>query len=195
MTFLDIHDSSLLVIDMQSDFYPQDRDDVDRAALDAVFRIGGWVAAVARSLDVPTIATEEDAATNGETSVVVAEQFGESARVLAKRAFAAPDNPHILRAIESTGASTTVLVGMETDVCVAHSALRLQECGMRVVAVHDALFSPGAAHANGLSRMRAAGVELLSAKELLYDWLPTVDEIRGFRRRFPALSTPPGFSL
>ena len=168
---------------------------MDRTVLDAVLRTGGWVAAVARALDVPTIATEEDAATNGATSAVVAEQFAETARVLAKRAFAAPDNPHILRAIESAGASTVVLVGMETDVCVAHSALRLGERGMRAVAVHDALFSPGAAHANGLSRMRAAGVELLSAKELLYDGLPTLDDIREFRRRVPALSTPPGFSL
>jgi hypothetical protein len=31
-------------------------------------------------------------------------------------------NPDILAAIEATGASTAVLVGLETDVCVAHSA-------------------------------------------------------------------------
>lgn len=54
----------------------------------------------------------------------------------------APGNPDILAAIEATGASTAVLVGLETDVCVAHSALGLKEFGKRVVAVHDTLFSP-----------------------------------------------------
>lgn len=195
MTFLAIHDSCLLVVDMQCDFYGPERDDVDRDVLDSVFRTGAWVAAVAAALGVPTVVTEEDADTNGPTTAVVTERLHESAQVLPKRAFAAPDNPQILAAIESTGAPATVLVGMETDVCVAHSALRLQALGKRVVAVHDALYSPGAAHANGLGRMRAAGVELLSAKELLYDWLPTLDEIRAFRRKHPALSTPPGFSL
>lgn len=195
MPFLDADDSCLLVIDMQSDFYRQDRSDVDRPALDTVFETGAWVAAVARSLGVPTIVTEEDAATNGSTTAVVAEQLGESAQVLAKRAFAAPDNPTILEAIESTDASTMVLIGMETDICVAHSALRLHELGKRVAVVHDALYSPGNAHANGLSRLRAAGIELLSAKELLYDWLPTLDQIREFRRTNPASSRPPGFSL
>lgn len=195
MTFLDAADSCLLVIDLQADFYGPDRTDVDRQALGSVFATAAWVTAVARSLEVPTIVTEEDAATNGPTTATVAEQLGDSARVLPKRAFAASDNPSILAAVEATEASTTVLVGMETDICVAHSALRLQALGKHVVAVHDALYSPGRSHANGLSRLRAAGVELLSAKELLYDWLPTLDEIRAFRRRHPALSTPPGFSL
>lgn len=195
MTFLPVDDSCLIVIDMQSGFYGPERDDVDRDVLDTAFHIAAWVAAVARALGVPTIVTEEDAPANGPTTAVVAERLDESTPVLAKNAFAASDNPHIRTAIEATGTSTTVLVGMETDICVAHSALRLQALGKRVVAVFDALYSPGAAHPNGLDRMRAAGIELLSAKNLLYDWLPTLDAIRDFRREHPVLSTPPGFSL
>lgn len=195
MTFLDPGDTCLLVIDMQESFYGPDRADVDRDRLDAVFATAGWVVAVARELDVPTIVTEEDAATNGATTPVVADELHASATVLPKRAFAAPDNPEILAAIEAVPASTAVLVGLETDVCVAHSALRLQARGHRVVAVHDALYSPGRAHDNGLRRIQAAGIGILSAKELFYDWLPTLDDVRDFRRSHPTLSTPPGFSL
>jgi nicotinamidase-related amidase len=87
------------------------------------------------------------------------------------------------------------LVGLETDICVAHSALGLQELGKRVVAVRDALFSPGVAHAHGLGRMERAGVEFVSAKELAYDWLRTVADARDFFRANRDLASPPGFAL
>ena len=88
-----------------------------------------------------------------------------------------------------------MLIGLETDVCVAHSALGLKDLGQRVVAVHDAVFSPGAAHANGLGRLDRAGVELVSAKELAYDWLRTLTGVREFFRDNQDLADPPGFSL
>ena len=138
--------------------------------------------------------TEEDAAVNGATAEVIRGVLPEGAPVLPKWIFGAPGNPDILAAIEATGASTAVLIGLETDVCVAHSALGLKEFGKRVVAVHDALFSPGAAHANGLGGWNA-GVELVSAKELAYDWLRTVTRVREFSRANRELADPPGFSL
>ncbi|MQA04498.1 MAG: hypothetical protein GEV07_17855 [Streptosporangiales bacterium] len=73
MTFLDVTDSYLLVIDMQSDFYGPDRRDIDRAALDAAFQTAAWVTAVSRSLGVPTVVTEEDAASNGTTTAAIVE--------------------------------------------------------------------------------------------------------------------------
>ena len=81
--------------------------------------------------------------------------------VLVKPVFAAGDNPPIRAALEATGRHTVVAVGLETDVCVAHSAISLMERGYHVAAVSDALFSPGAAHAHGLDgcgRGRAAAL-------------------------------------
>lgn len=195
MTLLDLDDSALLVIDVQSDFYKAGRDDVDRRNLDRVFATVAWVTAAARALDVPTLVTEEDPAGNGPTTGVVAARLGPAARVFPKRTFAAPDDPPIRAAIEETARGTAVVIGMETDICVAHTALRLRDLGKRAVVVHDATYAPGAAHANGLSRLRDAGVELLSAKEVLYDWLRTVERIRAFRRAHPDLSAPPTFAL
>ncbi|MGC7102555.1 hypothetical protein ACPZ19_48465 [Amycolatopsis lurida] len=54
---------------------------------------------------------------------------------------------------------------------------------------------PESAHDNGLQRMQAAVVELMSAKQLLYDWLPTLGQIRKFHEEHPRLSHPAHFSL
>ena len=41
----------------------------------------------------------------------------------------------------------------------------------------------------------AEGVELLSAKELYYEWLRDLPSVRAFDAAHPDLATPPGFSL
>jgi nicotinamidase-related amidase len=188
-------DSALLVIDTQEGFYPDDRDDIDRAAFALVVERVAWLAGLARILEVPVVVTEEDPAGNGPTSPRVAAGLAASAVVLPKPVFAAGDNPAIAEAIAATGRRTIVLAGLETDVCVAHSALSLIERGFRVAAVSDALFSPAEAHRHGLKRLRAEGVQLLSAKELFYDWARTLADVRELVRAHPELEPPPGFSL
>jgi nicotinamidase-related amidase len=195
MPLIDVEHSMLLVIDAQQDFYPDRRTDVDRTALAGMFRRAAWVTAVASRLGVPVVVTEEEAAHNGSTAAVIRAALPDDAPVLPKRTFGAAGNPDILAAIEATGASITVLVGLETDVCVAHSALGLKELGKRVVALHDVLYSPGAAHPNGIRRLERNGVELISAKELAYDWLRTVEDARDFFRANRDLADPPGFAL
>lgn len=195
MPLIDVEKSILLVIDAQENFYREHRNDVDRDRLSAVFDRVAWVVAVARESAVPVVVTEEDSSRNGPTDKRIRAEYPTGVTVLPKAVFSAADNPDILAAIEATGASTVVLVGLETDICVAHSALRLQELGKRVVAVHDALFSPNAAHDHGIERLKAAGIEIISAKELLYDWHRTVENIRAFAQSNPALSQPPGFSM
>jgi nicotinamidase-related amidase len=195
MPLIDVDRSMLLVIDAQQEFYAPERVDIDRMALGEVFQRAAWVVGVARGLGVPVVVTEEDASVHGETAAAIRDRLPDAAPVLAKWTFGAADNPQILDAIEATGAGTVVLVGLETDVCVAHSALGLKDRGKQVVAVHDALFSPGRAHANGLGRMERANVELVSAKELAYDWLRTVPASRAFFAANPGLREPPGFKL
>lgn len=69
-----------------------------------------------------------------------------------------------MNAIADTRRGTSVIVGLETDVCVSHTALLLKEQGRRVVVAQDCLFSPGDSHEAGLQQLRDAGVEMLSAK-------------------------------
>jgi nicotinamidase-related amidase len=88
-----------------------------------------------------------------------------------------------------------VIVGMETDVCVAQTAMGAIERGLRPVVVHDAVFSAGAGHRNGLARLVFEGIEQVSAKELYYEWLRDLPRVRDFDRAHPELANPPGFSL
>ena len=187
--------SLLLVVDVQEGFYPPARGDVDREAFEGYLDRVAWVAGVAAALGVPAVVTEEDPAKNGHTSPRVLARLPEQTDVLVKPVFGAGDNPEIVVAIECSAPTTVVLCGMETDVCVAHSALTLAGRGFRVVGVRDALFSPGAAHGHGVERLRASGIELLSAKEVFYDWTRTLADVRGFVREHPELAHPPGFSL
>jgi hypothetical protein len=48
---------------------------------------------------------------------------------------------------------------------------------------------------HGLDRLRAEGVQLLSAKELFYDWARALADVRALVLAYPELDRPPGFSL
>jgi len=87
------------------------------------------------------------------------------------------------------------MVGAETDVCVAQSAIGLHDRGFRFVVVTDATFSPGAMHDLGLRHIRDAGVELHHAKGVYYEWIRTVEAAAMFKAEHPDLAAPPGFGL
>ena len=96
----------------------------------------------------------------------------------------------ILGAVRGTGRDCAVLTGMETDVCVLHSAVGLREAGLRVAVVRDAVQSPGDGHEFGLERMRQLGIELVSTKGLFYEWLRTVAAAHEFEREHPEVQPP-----
>jgi hypothetical protein len=110
--------------------------------------------------------------------------------------FGLADQPDILAAVARTGRKTAVLVGLETDVCIAHSALGLLQQGYNVVAVSDATASPGSGQMIGLERMRRAGVLLVTVKSLYYEWLRTVTADDEFRANFEReIRLPKGVGL
>ena len=194
MPLLDRNDSLLAVIDTQPGFY-RGRADVDAGAFDAFVSTVAWLAGAARALDVPIVVLEEEPERYGATADAVRANLPADAVGMPKAQFGLMGNPELRAAVERTGRRTAVLVGMETDVCVAHSAIGLRDAGYRVAVATDALFSPPGAHEHGLSRLRDSGTELLSAKGVLYDWLRTVPASIDFVRDNPDLAEPPGFSL
>ncbi len=190
-----VEDCVLVVIDAQPGFYGPERSDVDRDHHRSALDRAAWVVGVARSLDVPVVVTEEDAARNGLTDAGIRAALPPGTRPFDKTTFGAADQQDIDFAVRAHARFTVVLVGTETDVCVAHSALGWRDAGLRPVVVHDAVYSAGEGHANGLRRLQAEGVELVSAKELYYEWLRTLAAVRDLEERYPDLTAPPGFSL
>ncbi|MGW6564143.1 isochorismatase family protein [Streptomyces sp. NPDC054975] len=195
MPLIDRDDCALVIIDVQTDFYPPHRLDVDRQRLHDMVRRIAWITSVADRLEIPVVVTEEDPAASGHTVPKIREVLPAKAVTLPKNAFAVWDNPGIAAAIEATGRTTMILVGIETDICVAHSAIQLHHAGKRVVVVDDAAYSPGQAHERGLRRLAGRGIETLSTKELFYDWLRTIQDADAFHDTHAALALPPGVRL
>ncbi|MGW3833123.1 isochorismatase family protein [Streptomyces microflavus] len=195
MPLIDRDDCALVIIDVQTDFYPLKRLDVDRQRFHDMVRRIAWITSVADRLEIPVVVTEEDPAASGHTVPEIREVLPAKAVTLPKNAFAVWDNPDIAVAIEATGRTTMILVGIETDICVAHSAIQLHHAGKRVAVVDDAAYSPGQAHERGLRRLAGHGIETLSTKELFYDWVRTIQDADAFHDTHADLTVPPGVRL
>jgi nicotinamidase-related amidase len=182
MPLLDRAASVLVVVDAQPGFLAEEaRPAVERMA---------WLVAVAARLGIPVVVTEEEPDRNGATDGRVAERLPAGTPVLTKPTFGLAGTPEILDAVRATGRVTVVVVGCETDVCVAQSAIGLREAGFACVVVEDATFSPGEMHERGLARIAAEGVARNHAKGVTYEWLRTVEEAHAVLGD-PVLPPPP----
>jgi nicotinamidase-related amidase len=168
MALLNRDDCVLVVVDVQPGFLA----DAPGLAVDRM----AWLVAVAARLEIPVVVTEEEPERHGATDVRLAGQLPPGTRVFTKPTFGLAGTPEILEAVRATGRGTAVLVGCETDVCVAQSAVGLRAAGFECVVVEDATFSPGEMHGRGLARLASEGVSVNHAKGVAYEWLRTVAE-------------------
>lgn len=189
---LDVDDSVLCVVDMQPGFVGKVAETEGREPF--IQRVV-WLVALANALGVPTVVTEEEPDRNGPTLPEIVERLPGPTPRYTKPTFGLADVPEIMAAVEATERRTAVLVGMETDVCVAHSALGLLDRDYRVVVVRDAVLAPGDAHDDGIGRMRAAGVTLIGAKGLFYEWVRTVDVAWTLDDHMASVPVPDGLTL
>ncbi|MGZ4761269.1 MAG: isochorismatase family protein [Ilumatobacteraceae bacterium] len=159
--------SCLVVIDVQQYFLEKLPDD-QRQPL--VARIA-WLMHVARVLDIPIVATAEDIANDGPLIADLADELPAGSTVHDKMIFGLAGQASILEQVERTGRSEFVIAGLETDVCVAQSAIGLMDLGHRVAVIDDATGSPPPHHVYGIARLRAAGAVITSVKGIYYEWI------------------------
>ena len=191
MELLEREDTVLVVVDVQPGFLAREWfSEEDAAAARAVVDRVAWLVALATRLGIPVVVTEEEPERHGGTEPRVLEWLPAGTPVLRKPTFGLAGTPEILAAVRATGRGTAVVVGCETDVCVAQSAIGLREQGFATVVVDDATFSPGEMHGRGLDRLASAGIARNHAKSITYEWLRTVDEARAVLGD-PGLPTPP----
>jgi nicotinamidase-related amidase len=182
MALLDRDDSVLVVVDAQPGFLGADAE----PALERMV----WLVAVAARLRVPVVVTEEEPERNGGTDARIADRLPAGTTVFAKPTFGLAATPEILDAVRITERGTAVVVGCETDVCVAQSAIGLRTAGFTCAVVEDATFSPGEMHERGLARMTSEGVTRNHAKGVTYEWLRTVEDAHAVLGD-PSLPRPP----
>jgi nicotinamidase-related amidase len=180
------HDESVLVIvDTQPGFVDYDgMPEATRAASARTVERIAWLAGFAELVEIPVVAVEEDPARNGSTDPRVAERLPAGTAVEIKDAFSLSACEAAVAAIRATGRQTLVVVGYETDVCVAQSAIELHDLGFRVVVPADLTCSGSAdEHRRGLERVLQAGAEPNSFKGIIFEWLRTIARAEEFYSR------------
>ena len=190
-TLIEASDSVLVVIDVQDAFVNKLSSERRQPLVDRI----AWLVRIAKELDIPLVVTAEDIPVLGGVCAKIEEAISGGAvttpTVWNKMVFGLAGQPEIMKAIEETNRKTIILVGLETDVCVAHSSLGLLEMGYKVAVVQDATGSPGAAHQYGLQRMENAGIVMSSVKGLYFEWMRTVARDNEFKEKMKDSLDPP----
>ncbi|MCI0700285.1 MAG: isochorismatase family protein [Planctomycetia bacterium] len=136
----------------------------------AMVRNAGFVLDVANVLGIPVRGTEQYPKGLGPTNAEIARRL--SPNLPAKTAFSCCGAGTFLEELEMLRRPNVVLVGMETHVCVAQTALDLLNAGLHVFLPVDALAARGAIdHDTALRGMEQAGAVLTTAEAIAFEWL------------------------
>jgi len=187
---LDTDDSLLIVIDIQTAFL----DKLPFQDSERVLNRACWLIAVAQWRHIPLVVTAEEAGMLPLAPRLV-QCLPAGVHVFDKVTFGLAHQPDILAAVEQTGRKTAVLIGLETDVCITHSAIGLLGQGYRVAVVADATGTPGDGQEIGLKRMQHAGAIIVNTKSLFYEWMRTVEMTNRFHRECPEMRERADFGL
>jgi nicotinamidase-related amidase len=186
MPLVDRDDSVLAIVDTQPGFFGHDGlSEAERATAAKVVERIGWMTGLAGLIDAPTVAVEEGTDQNGATDERIVGRLLDGVVVHSKEAFSLAASESAMEALAATRRRTAVLIGFDTDACLAQSAVDLLDRGYRVVVVEDATFSAGRGHERGLRRMTQAGAEWNHCKGLALEWLRTVDFGRPIHQHAP----------
>jgi nicotinamidase-related amidase len=189
-SLVDRNDSCLGVIDVQENFLAK-LPLHERPSL--VARIL-WLVKVAARLDIPILATAEDMNRNGPMIPALATAFPPATHIHNKMVFGLHGQEDIRDSVTKLDRRSFVLTGLETDVCIAQSALGLAAAGYDVTVIADACGSPSPHHHDGIERLRDAGIRITSTKGVFYEW---VRDLGVYRDRVADLvdEAPAGLTL
>ncbi|MBL8894561.1 MAG: isochorismatase family protein [Rhizobiales bacterium] len=171
---VDRNDSCLGVIDVQENFLAK-LPLHERSIL--VARIL-WLVKVAARLDIPILATAEDMNRNGPLVPALATALPPQTHIHNKMVFGLTGQDDIRAAATKLSRRSFVLTGLETDVCIAQSALGLAAAGFDVTVIADACGSPPPHHHDGIERLRDAGIRITTTKGLFYEWIRDLETYR-----------------
>jgi nicotinamidase-related amidase len=163
-------DTALLVIDVQEKLLPKIHD-AQRVEMNAAFLIDA-----ARLLDMPVQATEQYPKGLGPTVARLAQRLPERPE---KVAFSSCAVPAVVETFHRAARPKIVLAGIETHVCVLHTALDLLTLDFRVYVPVDAVGSRYPIdHETALHRMERAGAILTTSETCVFEWIGGADHLQ-----------------
>ena len=136
----------------------------------ALVKNAGFMLDVAVVLEVPVRATEQYPKGLGLTTPEIARRL--PATLPSKTTFSCCGAGTFLEELEMLGHRNVVLIGMETHVCVAQTALDLLEAGLHVFLPVDALAARSAIdHDVALRRLEQAGAVPTTTEAVAFEWM------------------------
>jgi nicotinamidase-related amidase len=155
---------TLVVIDVQDKLLAK------MPGADALVRTVGFLLDAAAAVGVPATATEQYPKGLGPTTAEIARRL--PADRPAKTAFSCCGAAGFLDGLRAGGRPAVVLAGMETHVCVLHTALDLLAAGLTVFLPVDAVAARSAIdHDTALRRLERAGCVLTTAEATAFEWV------------------------
>ena len=158
------HEALLLVIDIQERLHQA----MEEACKTAYIKNSGILIKTAQCFGMPIVVSEQYPRGLGATIPEIKSLLGE-AGVHEKLAFSCWGEAPIRAAIEHSGRSTVIVVGIETHVCVLQTVMDLIASGYHAVVATDAVCSRTASdRVTAVQAMAAAGAVTYSTESIAF---------------------------
>lgn len=162
-----VDDALIVVVDIQTTFMQVIHE------RERVLRRSRFLAQAGQAMGVPVLATEQNPTRLGTLDSSLLPVVSPP---ISKMSFSCWGAQAFREAIESSGRSSVVLVGVETHICVALTALDMRNAGYNVFVCPDATSSRTVEmHKLGMERMRDSGVMPSHTDTLVYEWLGSAE--------------------
>lgn len=126
---------------------------------------------VAKRLEVPIIATTQNAEKLGALTPELTELIGDTP-VVDKLCFSCMASEAFAQNLQATGRSQVVLVGIEAHICVMQTALDMLKAGYMVHVPYDAVASRLKRDWKyALLRLSSSGAVVSTVESVIYEWL------------------------
>jgi nicotinamidase-related amidase len=126
---------------------------------------------VAKQLEVPILATTQNAEKLGALTPKLAELIGDTP-VVDKLCFSCLGSEPFAQQLQATGRSQVVLVGVEAHICVMQTALDMLKAGYLVHVPYDAVASRLKRDwKHALLRLSSSGAIVSTVESVIYEWL------------------------
>ena len=161
--------SQLLIVDVQEKLLPA----ID--GRDEVLAMCQRLVHMAKTLDVPITVSEQYPRGLGPTVAPLKDKIGNGARYMSKVHFSCLGDEALrdhLHALRKQGLNQVVIGGMEAHVCVAQTAIDLEDQGFEVFLVADAVSSRSPRSRElAFARLASDGVDVVDSEMVMFEWL------------------------
>ena len=160
--------TTLLIVDVQERLFPA----MDADHREEVMRNVKILAATARRLHLPVVATEQYPKGLGHTLPELREALGPEIQPVPKVSFSCWGAEEVRTRLKAAGTRRVIMVGIEAHVCVLISALELIAAGLAVHVPADAVTSRTQGNWRlGTEQLRQAGAVVTATETLVFQLL------------------------